>query len=57
MNFKDYPCCYETTDLGLVTRFLCSRYGWTKGLARCQCKHHDAEASLYAEIVAGRAAA
>lgn len=44
--------CYETDDFGQITKFLCSRYGWTPGMARCQCKHHEGDVSLYGQLLA-----
>lgn len=48
--------CYRTDDLGLIREFKCSRYGWRQGYARCSCKHHDRDVSLYGLMLARRAA-
>lgn len=50
-------CCYETDEMGQITRFACSRYGWTPGMARCQCKHHEGEVSLYGLLLSPAKAA
>lgn len=47
------PKCYELDDLGLIRKFLCSRYGWNRGMPRCMCKHHRSDVSLY-QVTAGR---
>lgn len=55
---KSFTCskCYRTDDLGLIREFKCSRYGWRQGYARCSCKHHDRDVSLYGLMLARRAA-
>lgn len=47
--------CYETDDIGLIKRFLCSRYGWRKGYHACRCRHHEGDVSLYGEVLVARA--
>ncbi len=46
---KKFGCkrCYETDDLGQITEFKCSRYGWDGTGVPCTCHHHDGDVSLY----------
>lgn len=58
MPLNQWPgCCYETDDLGQIKKFLCSRFGWNPGMARCQCKHHEGQVSLYGSLLNARRAA
>lgn len=60
MTARIVPCedCYETDDLGQITFYLCSRFGWaSRHASPCHCAHHETEVPLVDLLMFKRAAA